>query len=152
MLATLICPRAASWYLYDNNRYALYLMDKRQYERFPGHTLLWDKLFRSNNKAYGRYCYQQKLSLKEVNDKPIQQRYLKGDYPIYDAAKVKYNIKERYTLNKLTAQLMGYYAYFAIPITIGEYTVPVLINTGAAANFILSDFAKRIKIPLKIKE
>ena len=29
ILAILICPRAASWYLYDNNRYALYLIDKR---------------------------------------------------------------------------------------------------------------------------
>ena len=47
---------------------------------------------------------------------------------------------------------MGYYAYFAIPITIGEYTVPVLIDTGIAISFILLDFAKRIKIPLRTKE
>ena len=152
MLAILICLRAASWYLYNNNRYTLYLIDKRQYGRFPGHTLLQDKFFRSNNKAYKRYCYQQKLSLKEVNDKPIQQRYLKEDCLIYNAAKVKYGIKERYTLNEFTARPSGYYAYFAILITIGEYTVPVLIDMGAAASFILSDFAKRIKIPLKIKE
>ena len=55
-------------------------------------------------------------------------------------------------LNKFTAQLSGYYAYFTILVTIGEYTVPVLIDTGAATNFILLDFAKRIKIPLKTKE
>ena len=114
--------------------------------------LPWDELFRSNNKTYRRYCYQQKLLLKEANDKPIQQRYLKEDCPIYNAIKVKYNIKERYTLNKLTAQPLGYRAYFAIPIIIREYTVPALIDIGAAVNFILSDFAKRIKIPLRIKE
>ena len=55
-------------------------------------------------------------------------------------------------LNKLTAQPSNYYAYFAMPVTIGEYTVPVLIDTGAIASFILLDFAKRIKIPLRIKE
>ena len=152
ILAILIYPRAASWYLCDNNRYTLYLIDKRQYGKFPGYTLLWDELFQSNNRAYGRYCYQQKLSLKEINDKLIQQRYLKKDCPIYNAAKVRYSIKERYTLNELTAQLSGYYAYFAIFITIREYTVPALIDTGAAASFILSDFAKRIKIPLRVKE
>ena len=77
---------------------------------------------------------------------------MKEDCPIYNAAKVKYNIKEYHTLNELTAQLSGYNAYFAVPVTIGEYTVPALIDTGAATSFILSDFAKRIKIPLKIKE
>ena len=50
------------------------------------------------------------------------------------------------------AQPLGYHAYFIIPIIIREYTVPVLINIRAAINFILLDFAKRIKIPLKIKE
>ena len=55
-------------------------------------------------------------------------------------------------LNELTAQLSGYYAYFIILITIKEYTVPALIDTGAAASFVLSDFTKRIKIPLKTKE
>ena len=55
-------------------------------------------------------------------------------------------------LNELTAQPLGYYAYFAIPITIGEYTVPALIDTGAATSFILLDFAKRIRIPLRTKE
>ena len=29
ILAIFICPRAASWYLCDNNRYALYLINKR---------------------------------------------------------------------------------------------------------------------------
>ena len=55
-------------------------------------------------------------------------------------------------LNELIAQPLGYYTYFTIPITIGEYTVPVLIDTGAAASFILLDFAKRIGIPLKTKK
>ena len=77
---------------------------------------------------------------------------MKEDCPIYNIVKVRYGIKERYILNELTAQPTGYYAYFTIPITIGEYTVPVLIDTGAAASFILSDFAKRIKILLRIKE
>ena len=152
MPAALICLRAASWYLYNNNRYARHLINKRKYKRFPGYTLLWDELFQSNNRAYGRYYYQQKLSLKEANNKPIWQRYLKEDCPIYDTTKVRYGIKEFHILNELTAQSLSYYAYFAIPVTIGKHTVPALIDTGAAASFILSDFAKRIKIPLKIKE
>ena len=77
---------------------------------------------------------------------------MKEDYPIYNIIKVRYNIKGFYTLNELTARPLGYYAYFIIPITIREYTVPVLIDTGAAISFILLNFAKRIKIPLKIKE
>ena len=77
---------------------------------------------------------------------------MKEDCPIYNIAKVRYGIKKRHMLNELTAQPLGYYAYFAIPITIGEYTVPALIDTGAAASFILLNFAKRIKIPLRIKE
>ena len=55
-------------------------------------------------------------------------------------------------LNELTVRPLGYYIYFAIPVTIGEYTVPVLIDTGAATSFILLDFAKKIKIPLRTKE
>ena len=152
MPAALIYPRAASWYLYNNNRYARHLINKRKYKRFLRYMLFWDELFQSNNRAYGRYYYQQKLSLKEANDKPIQQRCLKEDCPIYDTAKVKYSIKEFHTLNELTAQPLGYYAYFIIPVTIGKYTVPALIDTGAIISFILSDFAKRIKIPLRIKE